>query len=32
MFAYGNIVREDPTLVELTSNFSVLCTNMKVYL
>ena len=29
--AYGNI-RYDPTLVDLTSNFFVLCTNMKVYL
>ena len=31
LFAYGNI-RYDPTLVDLTSNFFVLCTNMKVCL
>ena len=31
LFAYGNI-RFDPTLVYLTSNFDVLCTNMKAYL
>ena len=29
LFAYGNI-RYDPTLVDLTSNFFVLCTNVKV--
>ena len=32
LFAYGNMIRSDPTLVYLTSNFLVLCTNMKVYL
>ena len=31
-FAYGNMFRYDPTLVDLTSNFFVLCTNVKVYL
>ena len=31
MFAYGYI-RYDPTLEDLTSNFFVLCTNVKVYL
>ena len=30
--AYGNIIRYDPTLVDLTSNFLSLCTNVKVYL
>ena len=30
LFASGNI--SDPILVDLTSNFFVLCTNMKVYL
>ena len=29
--AYGNMIRSDPTLVDLTSNFFVLCTNVKVY-
>ena len=32
LFAYGNIIREDPTLVDLTSNFFVVCANMKVNL
>ena len=31
MFAYGNIIRHDPTLVDLTSNIFVLCTKVKVY-
>ena len=31
-FAYGNMIRYDPTLVDMTSNFFVLCTMMKVYL
>ena len=30
LFAYGNMVY--PTLVDRTSNFFVLCTNVKVYL
>ena len=32
LFAYGNTMRYDPTLVDLTSNFFVLCTNVRVYL
>ena len=32
LFAYGNMIRYDPTLVDLTSNVFVLCTNMKVHL
>ena len=32
MFAYRNMIRYDPILVDLTSNFSDLCTNVKVYL
>ena len=32
LFAYGTMIRYDPTLVGLTSNFFVLCTDMKVYL
>ena len=32
LFAYGNMIRCDPTLVDLTSNFFVLCTKVKVYL
>ena len=32
MFAYGNVNRYDPTLVDLTSNFFVLYTNLKVYI
>ena len=32
LFAYGKMIRYDPTLVELTSYFFVLCTNEKVYL
>ena len=34
LFAYGNMIRYDPTLslVNLTSNFFVLCTNVKAYL
>ena len=29
LFSYGNMFRYDPTLVELTDNFFVLCTNVK---
>ena len=29
---WKNIIRYDPTLVDLTSHFFVLCTNVKVYL
>ena len=32
LFAYGNIIRYDTTLVDLTSNFFVLHTSMKVYI
>ena len=32
LFAHGNMIRYDPTLVDLTSNFFVRCTNVKVYL
>ena len=32
LFAYGNTIRYDPTLVDLTIYFFVLYTNMKVYL
>ena len=32
LFDYGNMIRYDPTLVDLTCNFFVLCTNMKVSL
>ena len=32
LFAYGNLIRYDPTLVNLTCNFFVLCTNVKVYI
>ena len=32
LFTYGNMIRNDPTLVAQTSNFFVLCTNVKVYL
>ena len=32
LFACGNMIRYDPTLVDLTSNFFVLCTYVKVYL
>ena len=28
LFAYGNMIRYDPTLVDLTSNVFVLCTNV----
>ena len=31
LFAYGNIVRYDTALVDLTSYFCVLCTHVKVY-
>ena len=31
-FAYEHMIRCDHTLVGLTSNFFVLCTNVKVYL
>ena len=30
LFAYENMIRIDPTLVDLTSTFFVLCTNVKV--
>ena len=29
---YENMIRYDPTLMDLTSNFFVLCTNLKAYL
>ena len=32
LFAYGNVIRYDPSLVDLTSNFFVLCINVNVYL
>ena len=32
LIAYGNMIRHDHTLVDLTINFFVLCTNAKVYL
>ena len=32
MFANGNMIRYDPTLVERTIVLFVLCTNVKVYL
>ena len=32
LFALGNMIRYDPTLVDFTSNFFILCTNVKVYL
>ena len=32
IFAYGNIMRCDPTLFNLTSDFFVQCTKVKVYL
>ena len=32
LFAYENMIRYNPTLVDLISIFFVLCTNMKVYL
>ena len=32
LFANGNRIRCDPSLEYMTSNFSVLCTNVKVYL
>ena len=32
LFAYGNMIKYDPTLVDPTRNFFVLCTNMKSYL
>ena len=31
LFAYANMI-SDPTQMDLTNNFFVLCTNMKVYL
>ena len=31
LFAYGNMIRHDPTLVDRTYKFFVLCTNVKVY-
>ena len=30
MFAYGNMIRYAPTLVDLTNDFFVLCTNVHV--
>ena len=30
--AYGNVIRYYPSLVDLTSNFFVLCINVNVYL
>ena len=32
LVAYGNMIRYDPTLVDLASNLFVICTNVKVYL
>ena len=32
LLAYGIMIRYDSMLVERTSNFFVLCTNVKVYL
>ena len=32
LFAYGNMIRYDPTLMDLTSNFFVLCTNVIFFL
>ena len=32
LFAYGKLIRYEPTLVDLPSNFFALCTNMKVNL
>ena len=32
LFTYVNMIISDPTLMDLTSNFFVLCTNLKVYL
>ena len=32
LFACENMIRYDPTLVDLASNFFVLCTKLKVYL
>ena len=32
LFAYGNMIRYDPSLMDLASNFFVLCTNVNVYL
>ena len=31
MFAYGNRINYDSTLVDLTSNFFILCTYMKIW-
>ena len=31
LFAYGNMIRYDTSLVDLTSNFFVLCINVRVY-
>ena len=30
MFAYGNMIRYDPKLMDLTSNFFVLCTTTTI--
>ena len=32
LFAYGRMIRYDPTLVDLKSNFFVPCTNAKIYI
>ena len=32
LFAYGNMIKYKPTLVDPMSNFFVICTKMKVYL
>ena len=32
MFLYGHMIRYEPTLVDLTNNFIVICANMNVYL
>ena len=32
LFAHGNMIRYDPTLVDMTSNLVVLYTNMKVFI
>ena len=32
MFAYGNMIRYDPTLVDITSNFFVQCVQTFIYI
>ena len=32
MRIYGEMIRYDPTLVDLSSDFFVLCSNVKVYM